>query len=177
MKTALHYKVYINFAGHLSTAGDLGFEAWISKFSDPCFWAQDMACSSTSPRALLPCPGPHGCVRASLLPRPGPHGRIRVPLLPRPGHHGCVRVPLLPRPGHHGCVRVPLLPRPGPRPGPHPVWLLKIYKGTRWEFRVAWHSGHCSKGHLLKGVLKIILAAACSMVLLPKPSPKHGLKN
>ena len=148
---------------HHPTAGDLGFEAWISKISDPCFRAQDMACSSTSPRALLPCPGPQGCVRVSLLPRPGPHGRIRVPLLPRPGHHGC--------------VRVPLLPRPGPRPGPHPVWLLKIYRGTRWEFGVAWHAGHCSNGHLPKGVLTIILAAACSMVLLLRLGPKQGLKK
>ena len=150
-----------------------------------------MAHSSTSRQTLLPCPGPHGYTQVPLLLRPGPHARVRVPflpcpgrhgclrvpLLPRPGPHGCVRVPLLPRPGPHGCVRVPLLPRPGPRPGPHPVWLLKIYKGTRWEFGVVWHAGHCSKGHLSKGVLTIMLAAACSMVLLPKLSPKHGLKN
>ena len=98
-------------------------------------------------------------------------------LLSRPGPHGCSRAPLLLRPGPHGCVRVPLLPRPGPRAGVHPVWLLKIYKGARWEFGVVWHAGHCSKGHLSKGVLTIMLAAACSMVLLPKLSPKHGLKN
>ena len=77
--------------------------------------------------------GPVARIRVPFLTNPGPDSlkseceaiaSVRAPA--GPGPDACIRVPFFTYPGPALSTPDPLGVDPGPRPGPHPVWLLKF---------------------------------------------------